>query len=115
MEQNLLELPITVAKEMSLILEGLIDKEIDTRTTFKHAFVDKNGKEVKNPTPKQIVDKGLNKIFDVQKTIFEPKLETTISELGVKYTKLKYFLDGTIHKYELQNSPEPTETEVVED
>ena len=98
------QLPLNVVKEISLLFETLIEKEIENKTSFKHKFVDDSGKEIKNPTPKQISDKGLKKIFDVERTIFEPKIETTITELGIKYTKLKYFLDGNIHKFEIEKS-----------
>ena len=57
----------------------------------------------------------LEKIFDVQRTIFEPKIETTISEKGIKYTKLKYFLDGNIQKFEIEKSKETADTEVSKD
>lgn len=95
------EFPLHLVKEISVMLDSLIEKEVDSKVSFKHTFVDKDGKEVKSPTPKQIVDKDLKKIFDVEKTIFNPKIETSISELGVKYAKLKYFLDDMIQK----NSP----------
>ena len=91
LEKETIELPIDVIKEISSMLETLIEGEITTKTSFKHKFVDDSGKDIKNPTPKQIEDKNLKKVFDVERTIFEPKLETSISELGIKYTKLKIF------------------------
>lgn len=103
---NTVELPLNVVKEISLVLESLIEKEIDTKTSFKHKFVDESGKEIKNPTPKQIESKKLQKVFDLDRTIFDPKMETTITELGIKYTKLKYFLDGNIRKKELESVEE---------
>lgn len=106
-----LELPLNVVKELSYILETLIEKEVETKTSYKHTFVDETGKEVKNPTPKQITDKKLEKIFDVKRTIFEPKLETTITEIGIGYSRLKYFLDSTMHKYDIQNPKEEPVTQ----
>ena len=111
LEKETIELPIDVIKEISSMLETLIEGEITTKTSFKHKFVDDSGKDIKNPTPKQIEDKKLKKVFDVERTIFEPKLETSISELGNKYTKLKYFLDGNIRKFGMEEVNQKAVTE----
>lgn len=111
LKNEMVELPVNVVNEISTMLESLIEAEIDNKTSFKHKFIDESGKEIKNPTPKQIETKKLKKIFDVERTIFEPKIETTISELGIKYTKLKYFLDANVRKVELKEINEKAVTE----
>lgn len=114
MEQLNLDLPLDVVKELSAILNDLIETEVETKATFKHKFITESGKEVNNPTAKQINDKKLKQVLDVEKTIFEPKFTTTISEKGIKYTRLKYFLDEKLHKFSLTQSSETSESKKVE-
>jgi len=109
-QEQIIELPLEVVMQMSSLLEDLLENEVETKTNFKHMYLDESGKEVKNPTEKQIVKNNLRKVFNFQKTIFESKLETTITEKGIKYARLKYFLDSNIKKLEVEKSKESIDT-----
>lgn len=114
-ENQLIELPVDSILEVIAVLDNVLENEVKTDTEFKYKFIEpETGKEVSKPTPKQIENKKLQKIVDIERTIYDPSLRYSITEKGLKITRLKYFLEGNLRKLAIENSKETSDTEESE-
>jgi len=92
--ESTVEIPGGFLTELMVMTEQLLEKQIKTESEFKFNYVTDKGKIVKTFKQEDVESGKVKKVLDWQRTVEEPNFKHSLTEEGIKYAKLKNFLEN---------------------
>lgn len=92
-EDTKIEIPGGFLTELIAFTDQLLEKEVKSESEFKYNYINDKDKVIKTFKQEDFESGKVRKVVDWERTVYNPTFKVSLTEKGVKYAKLKNFLE----------------------